>query len=276
MADTTKRDNLPERHGTGATLGMRLMRLDLSRKLRARKTLILFLIQLIPVLVAAISLFWGDHDGLEFFESTIEGVYLPLLVPLAALFFGGPTIVDEVEGKTITYLTLRPLSRATLWFAKLATSLLLAVSTTVVAVVAFFVVCLLGSPTGIADAMGLLGSAAASIAVGAATYTAVFALLGVVFTSTLLPGIVYYVVFELIFAAVPIVEVLSIKFHLYTLGGFDRAEADEEGLRDTLEQLLLDQPMEFDWWVGLVVCGIVTAAATLIAAAVFRQRQFRV
>ena len=274
MADSSNNDT-PSRQLSPIRLGLNLYKLDLARKLRARKTLILFAIQLLPVAVALLALIWVDLDGLQVFEETVAGVYLPFLIPLAALFFGGPTIVDEVEGRTITYLTLRPVPRSILFAAKLAASVLLTVATSTISVIAFYLVCTLGGG-GLTEGLDLLGWAAFAVVVGAKTYTTIFALLGVVFASTLLPGIVYYVVFELIIGAVPIVEMLSVKFHLYTLGGFDRTGADDGGARETLEQFLLDQPLEFDWWVGFVACVLITAAATLIAATVFRSREFHV
>lgn len=276
MSDAEPTIDRPPRRLSPLATGAELLKLDLWRKFRSRKTLILFLIQLIPALVAAVSLVWGDLDGFQVFESTIENVYLPLLLPLAALFLGGPTIVDEVEAKTITFLTLRPLSRATLLLGKLGASIILAVAITVVPVLIFFGICSLGASAGLGEGLSLLGTGTAAVAVGAVTYTTIFALLGVVFASTLLPGIVYYVVFELIIAALPLVEFLSVKFHLYTLGGFDRAEAEGGGWRQQLEELLLDQPLEFDWWVGLLFCAVVTGAALLVATVIFRNREFRV
>ena len=277
MSNSDSTIERPDRSVSGPVLGTRLFGFELSRKIRARKTLILLAIQFLPAIIAAIALFWQDLDGLVLFEGTVDGVYLPLLLPLAALFFGGPTIVDEVEGRTITFLTLRPLSRTVLFGSKLAASMVLTVAVTTIPIVLFFLVCALGTDAGFADGIGLLGAAVGTTAVGAITYTAVFAMLGVIFTSTLLPGIVYYVVFELIFASIPIVEFLSIKFHLFTLGGFDRfGDEAEQGLRKTLEQMLLDQPLDPHWWVGLIVTGLVTAGAVVVAAGVFRTRQFHV
>ncbi len=267
----------PERNISAPVLGVHLLGLDLQRQVRTRKTIFLFVIQLLPAIIAIFSLVGGSLAGLETFESTVEGVYLPLLLPLAALFFGGPTIVDEVEGRTITYLTLRPLSRTTLLLSKLATSMILAIAVTTIPIVLFFVICMLGSPDGFGAGLPLLGSAVGTVAVGAITYTAVFALLGVIFASTLLPGIVYYVVFELILAAIPLVEVMSIKFHLFTIGGFERHEPDDEGgMREMLENMILDQPLDPQWWVGLLCVGLLTLTAVVASALIFKQRQFHV
>lgn len=264
----------PPRDTSAVKLAFRLASLDFTRQLKSRKTLILFLIQFLPALVSALALFWGDLDGLGVFEGTVERVYLPLMLPLAALFFGGPTIVDEVEAKTITYLTLRPMSRTALLMGKLTSSIAMALCVTVIPVVVFFAVCAIGGSAPLAEGMPMLGSAAGTVAVGAITYTSVFALLGVVFSSTLLPGIVYYVVFEMVLGTIPVIEVLSIKFHLSTLGQLQPEQEDAGAIRQQLEQLLLDQPLDFDWWVGLVICGVITATAIGVSAILFQDRQF--
>ena len=267
----------PPRQLSQITVGVHLLGIDLQRQLRSRKTLVLALVQSLPLVIALLTLYWSRPDGLEAFQSTVEGVYLPLLMPLAALFFGGSTVVDEVEDRTITYLTLRPLSRVSLFLAKLATSVILAISVTVIPIVLYFLLCVLASPDGFGDGMSLLGAALGSVAMGALTYTTIFALLGVVFTSTLLPGVVYYVVFELILAAIPVVEILSVKFHLFAMGGLQRRDPnDEEGIREMLERFLLDQPLEPQWWVSLLCLAAISAAAITAGALLFRQRQFHV
>ena len=58
------------------------------------------------------------QDGLMLFKDIVSIVSLPFLVPLAALFHGGPAIVDEMEGRTLTYLTLRPIPRPAIFLGK--------------------------------------------------------------------------------------------------------------------------------------------------------------
>ncbi len=277
MSDTSPAPiKRPPRNLSATSLGFHLFGLSLKRHIRSRKTLFLFLVQLIPVVLALFSRITGNGGGLAEFEATFTQVYLPYLLPLAALFFGGPTVVDEVEGRTITYLTLRPLSRSTLFLSKLATSIALAIVVTVIPVILFFAVSVIGSADPMGGSLATLGAAIASTVGGATAYTAIFALLGVIFASTLLPGIVYYLVFEIILGALPVIEFISIKFHVFTLGGFRRGVDGEERLRDEIARFLLDQPLEFDWWVGLLCLIFVTTAAVVLSATVFRNRQFHV
>ena len=42
------------------------------------------------------------------------------MLPLAALFYATALVADEVEGRTLTYLTTRPVSRAAIFAGKFA------------------------------------------------------------------------------------------------------------------------------------------------------------
>lgn len=255
-------------------LGWRLFSMDIKRKALSKKTLFLLAIQLLPVVVGALALIAQDMDGLTLFEGAVESIYLPLLLPLTALFFGGPTIVDEVQGQTITYLTLRPLPRPALYLAKLATSIALAIAVSLAPILILFALCFIGGIGGAEGSFALLGSTVATVTMGATAYTSIFALLGVIFSATLLPGIVYYVVFELVLAAVPVIEMMSLKFHLRLLGGFDSGEGGQ--IRQTLESLLLDQSLTLDWWVGLAFSLLAIAGAVALGTILFARRQFHV
>lgn len=254
------------------TLGLRLFSLDFSRTIRARKTIALLLLQLLPVIVATIYIAFRDLDGTSLFRNTVEFVYLPLLLPLAALFFGGPTVVNEIEGRTITYLTLRPIPRGLLYLSKLASSICATLAITVLPVLLLYFSCtLLGTSGGVSISMKTLAGALGAVATGAITYTAIFALLGVLLFSSLLLGIVYFIVVELVFAALPIIELISVKFHLRTIAGYQGS--DRAGF---LERLILDEPLNFEWWFGLSAAGMMTLFAVTIATLIFRQRQFHV
>src|SRR5690554_1679828 len=262
--------SLPARNFGALTQTSRVFALDFGRQLRARKTLILLAVQLLPVLVALAYVAFGELDGMTMLRNSMESVYLPFLVPLAALYFGGPSVVDEIEGRTITYLTLRPIPRALLYLAKLKSAMLSATLVSVLPIVLLFLVCAISSGEFVSE-LGTLGQMLGATAVGAVTYTAIFALLAVIFSSSLLLGIIYYVVVEMVVAAVPVVELASVKFHVRTIAGLQGA--DRAGW---LDRLILDEPLNFDWWFGLLVAGLITAVATAVATAIFRDKQFHV
>lgn len=252
-------------------LAMRLFLLDFQRQLRSKKALMILLIQLLPVVVGGIFLFSQSLDGLTLFRNTVDNVYLPFLLPLAALFFGGPTIVNEIEGRTITYLTLRPISRAPIYLAKLASSITTALVITILPVLIFFALCQFGSSDELSFGLTYLGPALLSVALGTIAYTSLFAALGVLTGATLLLGVIYFVIMEMILATVPVVELVSVKFHLRTIVGTQGA--DRAGF---LSQLILDEPLAFEWWVGVLVTGAFALAAIIAGTLIFKEKQHHV
>lgn len=260
----------PPRSLSTVALALRLYQIDLRRQLFSQKTLVLGLIQLLPVLIGLFFIFRQNLDGLSLFRNSLEHVYLPFLLPLAALFFGGPTIVNEVEGRTITYLTLRPIPRTSLYLAKLFSSITAALAVTLIPVLILFGVTMVGGGE-FGEGLKVLGAALGTIFVGALTYTAIFAFLGALASSTLLLGIIYFVLVEMVLATLPVLELLSVKYHLRTVAGFQGA--DRAGF---LTQLVLDEPLVFDWWVGALVATIITLAAITAGTLIFRDRQYHV
>jgi ABC-2 type transport system permease protein len=121
------------------------------------------------------------------------------VLPLVALFYATALVADEVEGRTLTYLTTRPVSRDAIFAGKFAaylvTSLGLALPS---CVLTFFL--LLGShglgsvgPAGL-DLLRDLGV----LALALVAYGSLFALLGVLVRRPLVPGLVFLYGWELL------------------------------------------------------------------------------
>jgi ABC-type transport system involved in multi-copper enzyme maturation permease subunit len=243
---------------------------DLKRLLRAKKTLVLLAVQLLPVLFALVYVFFDDIDGLAMFSETVERVMFPLLIPLAAVFYGGPVLVDEMEGRTLTYLTLRPVPKAALFTGKWLAGTTVAAGLVLVPVVALLLIVMIASG-GAGSSFGSVAQIIGATVLGAASYTAIFALLGALAAKSLFPGIIYYVVFELICPLFPILELFSVRFHMRTAAGFNAAQR-----LGFLDKLIFDEPLDIAWWVGTLVLGAVMAGAVGLGAAVFSTRQYHI
>lgn len=261
---------LPARQLSAAHQLKTLYLAQLKQLLRARKTIALLVIQLIPALCALAYALASDPDGLVMFRAITERIIFPFLLPLAALFFGGPAIVDEMEGRTLTYLTLRPISKPTLYLGKLFAGMTISSFLVIGSILSLFLACLVASKDLGSTANTLLQLGAVST-VGVFTYTAVFALMGALFASSIVAGIIYFVVFEIVLAALPILELLSIRYYLRAGAGFNAS--DRLG---ALDQLVLDKPIMLDWWVGVLIATVLALMSTALGAVIFKDKQYHV
>ena len=243
---------------------------QLRQLLRARKTIALCLVQVVPALAALIYVVFQDTDGLTLFRNVVEQVTFPFLVPLAALFYGGPAIVDEMEDRTLTYLTLRPIAKPLIYLGKLAAGLTVGALVVVIPMLVLFFVCLVTSDDLGATVSSLfqLGGAAT---LGVAAYGSVFGMLGAIFASSLISGIVYFVLAEIVLAALPVLELLSLRYYLRVVAEFNAS--DRLGW---LDRFVLDEPISLPVWAGVMVLMMVIVASNAVASWTFKEKQYHV
>ncbi len=257
-----------QRNISSASILPALITAQLKMTLRAKKTIALFIVQLIPVIAALFYVILRDSDGLTLFGNIVEHISFPFLVPLVALFYGGPTIVDEMEGRTLTYLTLRPIPKAMIFMGKLIAGCIVGSALVAIPLLLLFVTCLVTSEdmgAALPSMLQMLGGAT----LGIICYTTVFATLGAIFTKSLISSIIYFVVFEMVLATLPVLELLSIRYYLRTIAEFNAG--NRLGL---LEQFILDKPIVLPVWSGILVILLVTITAALVGSFVFKEKQY--
>ncbi len=184
---------------TGA---LRVLDLSLGQMLWSRRTVFMALVVAAPMVLAlAYRIFHaslGDMrvegravGGTTLFGMTIWLLYLRFIVPILGVFYGTSLVADEVDDKTITYLFVRPISRASILLGKYLAYL---VSTVLVVLPSVMVVYFLATPfdarviaqtfPALARDLGLLG-------IGLAVYGAVFAFIGAWLGHPLIFGLVF-------------------------------------------------------------------------------------
>ena len=243
---------------------------QLGRTAKTKKTVGLLLVHLIPVAAALVYTVIQDADGSTLFRQIVSQLTYPYLIPLTALFYGGPAIVEEVEGRTLTYLTLRPISRSLLYVGKVAAVTCVALAMVLGPMLLLWGVSLASSAdmgATVGSLVGLLGGAA----VGTAIFCALFAALGAFFTTSMVASIIYIVVFELSLAVLPMVEMLSIRYYVRAMGGLEASSRLE-----FLDKIILAKPVVVPQWaayvIGVALVGIVLGAG----ASIFRAKQYHV
>jgi ABC-2 type transport system permease protein len=121
------------------------------------------------------------------------------VLPLAALFYATSLVADEVEGRTLTYLVTRPLTRGSIFAGKfaayLATTLTLALPATVLT---FFILLSAQGWSAVGPSVGDLFRDLGVIVLTLVAYGAFFALLGVLLKRPVIPGLLFLYGWELL------------------------------------------------------------------------------
>ena len=243
---------------------------QLRQLLRARKTVALGVVQIVPVLIAAIAVYGMDLDGAAMFRRVVEHMTFPFIIPLIAIAYGGPAVVDEMEGRTLTYLTLRPLPKPVIYLGKTLANATFASALVLVPMVLMFLVCL-GASSDLGETVMSLVKLSGCAVLGMFTYTAIFAALGALFATSLISSIIYFVVFEVVLAALPVVELLSVRYYMRTMAGFNTTARV-----GVLDGLIMDKPLVLPVWVGVLVACVITLTGLGAGAYIFKERQYYV
>ena len=224
--------------------------IQLKRCLRGKKLLILGSILILPVLLSVYLFVESKASRWEDIITMVGVIYLPLLLPLIALFYAGPIIVEELEQHTYLYLVVRPIPRYQIYLGKNLAAYIMTVSLVGLSLLLFlaFQLPMFSNLEGLASDVALLVIA---LLLGASTYITLFSSLASLFGRSTLAGILYYILFEGFLGRLPVLEYLSIRYHLYNLIDFTREK--------TTAELLLNQGVE----VSQVLSGIVLLVGTL-------------
>lgn len=199
MRDTAR--PLPFAQGARAVFDM-----SLESMIWSRRSMLMALLVGLPVVLAVV------YRALLATDLPLEGVppydlytivvavfWIRNVLPLMALFHATSLIADEVEGKTITFLLTRPLTRPSIFVGKfaayLATSLGIALPS---AVLTFFILVTARGWSAVSDSAPDLFRDVAVMALTLLAYGAFFALLGVLLRRPVIPGLLFLFGWELL------------------------------------------------------------------------------
>jgi ABC-type transport system involved in multi-copper enzyme maturation permease subunit len=163
---------------------------------RARKTKVFYLLSFLPVVIAFIIKFsqiFSDRrlfEGIYIFSNFIMVFYLQFLILVLALFFGTSVVSEELEGKTLTYLTTRPLPKSAIILGKYGAYSLLSVAMTVLGVVFAFIVLNLNDLLDFALYKVLFRDLGVLV-LGLLCYTAFFTFIGTFMKKSIMFGLIF-------------------------------------------------------------------------------------
>ncbi|HXK08180.1 MAG TPA: ABC transporter permease [Vicinamibacteria bacterium] len=245
--------------------------LSLDGMVWTRRTLLMGLLVGLPAVVALLYRVVATRPEARLpppadLYAVIVAVYwIRNVLPLAALFFATALVADEVEGRTLTYLTSRPLTRPSVFAGKfaayVATTLALALPAVVLT---FFVLLSARGLSAVGPAVGDLFRDAGVVALTLLAYGALFALLGVLLKRPVIPGLLFLYGWELMANLPGYLPRLTLTAWLRSLVHHRPAE---EGLSGLFQQVLPAGP-------GLAVLIGCSAACLAAAAWIFSTREY--
>jgi ABC-2 type transport system permease protein len=202
---------------------------------------------------------------LDLYGLVVAVYWVRNVLPLMALFHATSLIADEVEGRTLTYLLTRPLTRPSILTGKfaayLATALGIALPS---AVLTFFILMTERGWAGVAASVPDLFRDLGVITLTLLSYGALFTLLGVLLRRPVIPGLMFLFGWELMANLPGYLPRFTLTAWLRSLIHHRPAQ---EGLAELFGQV---QPT------GLSLTVLVASTVVFLAAAawVFSQREY--
>lgn len=175
-----------------------ITQLTMRQFLRAKSVLVVAGICIIPVFFAIIMRLaesnlrvWELRDFLA--QPIFIGLFASTLLPLAALVLSTAALGDEIEDRTLPYLTLKPMSRLRIVLEKYIGTILITVP---IAWIALLTVWLVASWGYLDDTRDMIVPMLVASVAGIAGFAALFLLISLYAQRALLIGIFYVFVWE--------------------------------------------------------------------------------
>jgi len=188
------------------------------------------------------------------------------VVPLCALFFAASLVADEVEGKTLTYLLTRPITRPAILLGKFAAYVVTSlVFVWPVTVATFFLLATTRGAEGLSSRVPVLFQDLGVLALGLVAYGALFTLLGVLVKRPVIPGLLFLYVWELVAWIPGYLPRFTVTAYLRSLLSHRPAE---EGLAQLFGQVL------FGTGESLLTLAAMTVLFLALAFWIFSEREY--
>lgn len=190
-----------------------IMTLTIRQFLGGKAVRVIAGLAFIPVLFGAIYLLnTGARTPVDYLVAVVyRPVVIATLLPITILILATGAIGNEIEDRTLPYLTLKPISRFRIVFEKFLGTILVVGPIIMLGLIATFIVVLRGAWRDHLDALWAL---LASTAAATVAYSAIFILVSLLISRALLAGIVYSIVWESVLGRyLPGVRYISVRHY---------------------------------------------------------------
>ena len=258
----------------------RIFDLSLGELIWSRRTIFMALVVGAPVVLATVARIVQASgvaplrvngvgvDAVSVFGMIMWVLFLRFIVPVLGVFYGTSLVADEVEDKTITYLFTRPLRRGAVLLGKYLAYL--ACTTLVVLPSVMIVYFMLVPISQVARSFPALMTDLGLLALGIATYGAVFTMVGAWLKRPLVVGLVYVFGWEQFAMLMPgYLRRFTVAYYLQAL--VPHAMPADEGIASLLRSVLTDTPSTP---LSLFVLGAITAVSLALAMRIIERREY--
>jgi hypothetical protein len=249
------------------------------REMVRRKRLFgLSAINLIPVLVVLAVRIWAKDLGISphlQLASITHDIFIEFLIPIAAMAVAIPAVGEQIDDGTIVFTWTRPVKRWAIYLGRLFAAQV--VSTVVMSgalVLCFLIMVSEGTHVISFEFLKVYMVTFMIIALGAVSYSALFAAMGTFFKKPVLPAILFTFGWESMVTNVPArIQEVSLRFHLQNL--IERPPAAPTDMPGFLEALLTTaftrDPVPKVQSVAVLL--LVAAFATLLGAWLLKHKE---
>jgi ABC-2 type transport system permease protein len=203
------------------------MTLTIRQFTGGRAVWVVFALGFIPAVFAAIYLLGNDTvSRLQYLNDNILVMFFPILLPITTMILATAAIGNEIEDRTLPYLTLKPLSRFRIVVEKWLGSIWVAIPAILIGLL---VACLVLFRDQSSDYQRVIVAVLVSSAIGICAYCGIFLLISLVIQRALLAGIIYTFVIENILGRyLKGLRVLSIQHYVKSI--YERLQDDPEAV----------------------------------------------
>ncbi|MFT5234386.1 MAG: hypothetical protein ACI9UK_002363 [Candidatus Krumholzibacteriia bacterium] len=245
---------------------------------RRKRLLSLSAINMLPVLVVlAIRIWFNDIEVTSQMQLTAltYNVFIPFLIPVAAMAVGIPAIGEQIDDGTIVFTWTRPVKRRAIYLGRLLAAQTVATAVMSGSLILCFIIMVSNGMEVITwDFLKLYLLTFMIIAIGAFSYCALFAAVGAFFKKPVLPAILFTFGWENMVTDIPArVQELGLRFHLQNLIERPTTTPDDlPGLLGAiLTQVIHRDPVSKFQSTGVLVA--VAVVSTLVGIWILRNKE---
>ena len=266
--------------GSPVSGAARIFDLSLGELIWSRRTIFMALVVGAPVVLATVARIVQESgvaplrvngvrvEAVSVFGMIIWVLFLRFIVPVLGVFYGTSLVADEVEDKTITYLFTRPLRRGAVLLGKYLAYL--ACTTLVVLPAVMIVYFMLVPISDVARSFPALMTDLGLLALGIATYGALFTMVGAWLKRPLVVGLVYVFGWEQFAMLMPgYLRRFTVAYYLQAL--VPHAMPADEGISSLLRSILTQAPSTA---LSLFVLLTITLVSLALAMRIIERREY--